>query len=137
MGMYVELIFGAQLKKDTPKEVIDTLKYMIEDDDDASEPEPISSGKIEGSLFRHYSTSFPVSTPQRTIIYDKIEKCYVVSTRSSFKNYNREIETFLEWIKPYIDFGSGLWGMYAITMYELFAEPTIYYLDNSKPKYDI
>jgi len=29
MGMYVELIFGAQLKKDTPKEVIDTLKTKL------------------------------------------------------------------------------------------------------------
>ena len=31
MGMYTELIFGASLKTDTPKEVIDTLRYMVGD----------------------------------------------------------------------------------------------------------
>ena len=29
MGMYTELIFGAKLKKDTPNEVIEALKYML------------------------------------------------------------------------------------------------------------
>ena len=30
MGMYTELIFGAELKKDTPNEVIEKLKSMVD-----------------------------------------------------------------------------------------------------------
>lgn len=29
MGMYTELIFGASIKKDAPKEVINTLYYLV------------------------------------------------------------------------------------------------------------
>lgn len=29
MGAYTELIFGATLKRDTPIEIIETLKYML------------------------------------------------------------------------------------------------------------
>jgi hypothetical protein len=55
----------------------------------------------------------------------------VLSTRSNIKNYKQEIETFLEWIKPYINGGSGSRNMYAIVIYEEQDEPTIYYLHNA------
>lgn len=136
MGMYTELIFGAKLKKNTPEEVIETLICMIERLAPPV-PEPISSGKIDASLFMHYSTSFAVSEPQRFIVFDDVQKRYIVSTRSSIKNYDKQIETFLEWIKPYIEEGSGAWNMYAIVIYERFAKPDIYYLDDSGPEIDI
>ncbi len=53
---------------------------------------------------------------------------WVLSSRSNIKNHNRDIETFLEWIKPFIDSGSGKRDMYAIKISEEQSEPTIYYL---------
>ena len=60
---------------------------------------------------------------------DNITDSYVLSTRSSIKNYANEIETFLDWIKPYIESGSGYRDMYAIVTYEEDETPKIYYLN--------
>lgn len=38
MGMYTEIVLGAALKRDTPKEVIDILNYMI--DSELEDPKP-------------------------------------------------------------------------------------------------
>ena len=62
---------------------------------------------------------------------DDIDKCWHISTRSNIKNYENEIETFLEWIKPFIAGGSGNREMYAITIYEDSEEPNIFYLHDS------
>lgn len=35
--------------------------------------------------------------------YDDISKTYRVSIRASLKNYDSEIEKFLDWLLPYID----------------------------------
>jgi hypothetical protein len=59
---------------------------------------------------------------------DDITKCYHISTRANLKNYDGDIEAFLEWMKPFIDSGSGARDMYAIVIYEECEEPTIYYL---------
>lgn len=59
---------------------------------------------------------------------DHIDKRYHISTRSNIKNYEDEIETFLEWIKPYVENGSGSRELYAIVMYEEASKPTLYYL---------
>lgn len=60
--------------------------------------------------------------------FDDIRSEWIVSSRTNIKNYESEIQTFLEWIKPFIDSGSGDRKMYAITIYEEQSEPTIYYL---------
>lgn len=44
MGMYTELIFGADLKKDTPKNVIEALKYMIGDTEEKPNDFPLPDG---------------------------------------------------------------------------------------------
>lgn len=59
---------------------------------------------------------------------DDIDKRWHISTRSNIKNYNNEIQTFLEWIKPYIVCGSGSKDLYAITIYQEDKEPKLYYL---------
>ena len=48
--------------------------------------------------------------------------------RGSFFDREKNMATFLEWIKPFVDSGSGNRDMYAITIYEGQSEPTIYYL---------
>lgn len=124
MGMYTELIFGASLNEDTPMEVINTLRYMVGDID---EPETLAYNSDRNPLMggSHY---FGVINGATKMYYNDIAKCWVLSSRANIKNYENEIESFLEWIKPYVESGSGNREMYAITMYEDSELPNIYYL---------
>ena len=125
--MYTELIFGADLKQHTPDSVIEALKYMIGDTEEKPKDFPLPEGRCEW-LFRSSSYYFGVNAPVSKLWYDDIGVNWVLSTRSNIKNYNGEIEAFLEWIYPYIDGGSGYRDMYAIVMYEEADSPDIYYL---------
>lgn len=127
MGMYTELIFGAGLKKDTPENVIEVLKYMVGDTEEKPKDFPLPEGRCE-RLFRGSSYYFGVNEPLWKMWKDDIGENWVLSTRSNIKNYGGEIEAFLEWIKPYIDGGSGYRDMYAIVTYEEAESPDIYYL---------
>ena len=130
MGMYTELIFGAKLKKDTPKDIIESLKYIIGYREEKPKNFTLPEGRCEW-LLRGESYYFAISNPVCEMWLDSICNQYRISTRSNIKNYENEIETFLEWIKPYISGGSGCRDMYAIVIYEESDEPTIYYLDEN------
>ncbi len=130
MGMYTELIFGASLKKETPEEVIETLKYLIGDRKDRPKESSFESPR-DILLFTGASYYFGVNQSVSKMWRDNYSKQWAISTRANLKNYEDDIEKFLEWIKPWIDSGSGYREMYAIVLYEEFSEPTIYYLHDS------
>jgi hypothetical protein len=129
MGMYTELIFGARLHENTPPEIIETCKYLFDIDHDKSKViqdfcdmrNPVNGS---GSYY------FGVIDPVAKMWFDKISKAWHLSSRCNIKNYEDEIETFLDWIKPHIADGSGMRDMYAIVMYEESAEPEIHYLED-------
>ena len=128
MGMYTELIFGAKLKSDTPEDVIETLKYMV-----GVGQEPATKAfetKSGHNPLRGGSFYFGVTNSVTEMKYHDIGKAWQISSRANIKNYENEIEDFLEWIKPHIDQGSGEKDMYAITIHEEIGEPTIYYLQD-------
>ena len=131
MGMYTELIFGAELKKETPEQVINALKYIVGELEDKPDDFPLPRGRCEYVL-RSSSYYFGVNKPAYKLWFDEISKSWRISSRSNIKNYENEIEMFLEWIRPYIESGSGAKNMYAITIYEEDFEPTIYYLHPDK-----
>ena len=118
--MYTELIFGASLKEDTPQEVIQTIQDMID-----GQP----TKKSFQHLFNTSSYYFGINEPLVKFWKDDIRNCWILSSRSNVKNYDGEIEAFLEWIKPYIEKGSGEREFYAIATYEESREPVIYYLE--------
>ena len=125
MGMYTELIFGASLKEDTPEVIINTIKFLI--------GEKISHELIDPNLPSNVSyllgcsSYFGVSNAVNNFYKD--EDNWVLSSRSNCKNTSNKIESFLSWIKPYIDQGSGERDIYAFVIYESDSEPTVYYLD--------
>lgn len=129
MGMYTELIFGATLKKDTPENVIQAIKYMLGELKERPEAFPFEKGRLD-HLLQLGSYYFAINNSVCKFWLDDISKCWILSARCNLKNYEGEIEEFLEWIKPYIESGSGEREMYAITLYEESSEPTIYYLRN-------
>lgn len=129
MGMYTELIFGARMKKDTPKEVINTLHYLVNGKklyDEVEIEKSVTDGR--NVLNGGGSYYFGVCNGVAKMWFDDIRKEWIVSSRTNIKNYEDEIKTFLEWIKPFIYSGSGDREMYAITIYEEQDTPTIYYL---------
>jgi hypothetical protein len=133
MGMYTELIFGASLKKDTPKEVIDILQYLMKptkkDKEKLTIPDhPFFSCDRWRMIFTCSSFYFGVNESVRKMWFEEIGYQWRISTRSNLKNYDSEIEKFLDWIKPYIESGSGWNEFYAIVCYEEARKPTIYYL---------
>jgi len=130
MGMYTELIFGAELKKDTPNEVIEALKYMLGEIETKPANFPLPDGRCEW-LFQGGSYYFAINNPVNKMWFDDIDKRWHLSTRSNITNPRQEIQTFLEWIKPYINGGSGCRDMYAIVIYEEQDEPTVYYLHDA------
>ncbi len=129
MGMYTEMIFGAELKRDTPNTVIESLKYMLGERNERPKDFPFSEYGID-FLFQGGSCYFAVSDPVNRMWFDDVSDAWRISTRSNIKNYNSEIETFLEWIEEYIESGSGYNDMYAIVIYEEQTVPAIYYLNN-------
>lgn len=126
--MYTELIFGCSLKTDTPKEVIDTLRYMVGDLSLSKIGKPKFQSKSGQNPLTGGSYYFGVNRSVGRIWYDEISEQWHVSTRSNIKNYQSEIEDFLTWIKPHVESGSGTRDMYAIVTYDEASKPTIYYL---------
>lgn len=154
MGMYTEFIFGCTLSKNTPKICIDALDYSINGKDKKPKFEnPIdwsersyndhfidrteSIEDIEefceeydfGRLFHSCSYYFGAANPVGKFYYDPIDYTYKISTRADLKNYERQIEKFLEYIEPYVKYGSGPYSIFAYVHYEENKFPIIYSKD--------
>jgi hypothetical protein len=134
MGMYTEMIFGARLRPDLPTKIEKLLKYMVE-------PEKTAMPKVlpEHNLFKCErwtylftcgSYYFGIHRPHAILEWDDVSNSYSLSVRSSIKNYDGEIAKFLDWIKPYLQQGSGNRGMYAVTCYEEDDVPTMHFLED-------
>lgn len=128
MGMYTELILGAALKKETPETIINSLRFIIGDITDKPKDFPFMEGSRLEWFLRGSSYYFGVSDSINRLWFDEISGRWKISSRCNIKNYENEIEQFLDWVKPWIESGSGERDMYAIVIYEEDEEPTIYYL---------
>lgn len=131
MGMYTEFHFNVELKRDVPEEVISALKYMTTVD--GLEPTDLPYHPLFWTDRWYYmltcdSYYFPM-IPATSLLYDNIAKCYFLSVRSNFKNYDDEIEKFLDWISPYVVDTIDFAGFYR---YESAEEPTLIYLSDYK-----
>jgi hypothetical protein len=128
MGMYTELILGCELKDKTPASVINTLKWMCGEGD---KPNDLAKIFMESYfVFSQSSYYFGVNKGHSKLWYDDISEAWHISARCNIKNYDGEIESFLEWLKPHIKSGSGCRDFYAIVCYEEADEPTIHYLQD-------
>ena len=121
--MYTELVFAAKLKDNTPVAVILTLKYML---GEAEIPDNLT---FDEGFFNAGSFYFPVSQASNSFFYDG--ENWVLSHRGNYKDHDEPgfITLFLKWIKPYIESGSGLNDIYAITISEEGVAPIIYTLE--------
>lgn len=114
MGIYTELVYGARLKKDTPPDVIKKLKDMFD-----FNKFPTVSGIPFGSSYY-----FAVSEPCSKFFEDRLgTQC--ISIRCSIKNYCNEIESFIEWLSPYVDGCGDNRNFLGYMMYEEDEKPTL------------
>lgn len=131
MGMYTEFVMAAKLKKDTPKTVIDILEFMMRDREDPPidlPDHPLFQTERWGIMLCCDSAYFAGDTHSMLSKrkYDfGVE--YTLTIRCNLKNYDSEIEWFLDWISPYID--STYDGFIGYMLYEEYDDPTLIYFD--------
>ena len=126
MGMYTELHFNSELKKDVPIQVIDVLKYMVKDRKKKPTLPEHSFFECERwtMLFVCDSYYFDADT-HSTLRFDDISNAYYLCVRANLKNYGEEIRKFLDWITPYLEKYEGEFlGFYR---YEESEQPTLIY----------
>jgi len=129
--MYTELILGCSLKRDTPGIAINTLLWMCgkKDKPEALPNHSFFNGEENRKfIFQSGSFYFGINKGVSEMWLDKIDNAWRISARGNIKNYNQEIEQFLDWVKQYVAAGSGNREFYAIVCYEEQDVPTIYYL---------
>lgn len=109
MGMYTELNLNVELKKDTPKNIICILKYML----DTDLPQPILpnhelfSAERWDWMLRCDSYYFDADT--HSTLRKDFQGGNYLNIQCNLKNYSSEIEHFINWITPYVD-TDGYWG---------------------------
>lgn len=112
MGRYTELKFDVKLKQDTPENVVNILKRVINERDlghdkalfskeDVFKPElnhPFF--KCERWYMLFLSTNFGHEM-QGGRFYEENGR-WIINLHTEFKNYDSEIDNFFDWIKPFI-----------------------------------
>jgi len=100
MGTYTELVLKCAVKDDIPKEVDNVLKFLFGRDILMDMPEKLPehpffkkiSWEAIGRSSSYYHIPCPVNFYNGKYLF----------TRSDLKNYHEEIESFLDWLIPYL-----------------------------------
>lgn len=132
--MYTEFIFASEIKKETPENIISILKNMTtgdihyEDNIEIPDHEFFKCSRWK-SLFRMDSYYFDGETMSK-LTYDNISKSYYLTVRSNLKNYDGEIDKFLNFISTYLPHKIEEDDLLGYSRYEESREPRlIYYSD--------
>ena len=123
MGMYTEIYVNADLKKETPQDVIDVISAICEKNYEAKCL--IGKPSMWGWLFNNGSYYLPL-TECGKITKDSVSGIYSFIGKGDIKNYEGEIEQFFNFIKPWCE-GEFI-GYYR---YEESREPVLVYTDKN------
>lgn len=129
MGMYTELTLGCRLSEKTPKVCLDALDFCINKRGNLYPKleEFIDRYDLEyivNSSSVYFGFNQPVHVFEPTFCDE-----YILFVRGSCKNYDGQIEKFLDYLKPHIVKGSGSDNIYATVIYETAKDLTIYKLN--------
>ncbi len=136
--MYTEFVFGVSLYNNTPNEIITILDVIVNNKEIElilPDHKLFSSNRYKAianccSYYFGFSDSFSTFSS----IPDRISKEYLLSIRSSIKNYNNKIELFVDWLRPYINSGSGSNDLLGYMLYEEAVVPYLFYKDENFEK---
>jgi len=112
MGYYTELKFKVKLKQDTPENVVNILKRVINTRDLGHDKALFNTEDVFNPEFDHpffkcerwymlfLSTNF--DDEMRGGRFYEENGRWIINLHTEFKNYNSEIDNFFDWIKPFI-----------------------------------
>lgn len=125
MGMYTELHFNAELKRDAPEQVREILRFMTggtpTDEPPTDLPDhPLFKTRRWEHMLLCSSYYFPAQVAS-ALVFDQ---GWYINVRCNLKNYDDEIGAFLNWVMPYVDAGTECLGYYR---YEEDDHPTLIY----------
>lgn len=112
MGYYTEFKFKAKLRNDTPDEVISLLKRVLIDGDLGIGDkvvffhEDVFKPDIDHEFFKctRWEALFLSKNWDEEMQGGKMyfNKCWVIDIHTEFKNYDNEIDKFIDWISPFV-----------------------------------
>ena len=130
MGMFTELVLAAELKETLPEEVKDILMQMTSQSN--CEPTALPAHKFfKTRKWRNLlvaDSHYFAGRAHSLLTCDDFSKVYSLSIRCNLKNYDNEIELFLDWLSPYIE-TSGFLGY---IMLEGSTDPELIYFKNNE-----
>lgn len=133
MGMYTELNIAVEVANE-PK-VIEILKYMLGDITEKPELFEHSLFKSDRWKFMLVSDSYYFDGKTDSKLFEdnlyKDKPMYFLNVRCNLKNYNNEIDKFLDWLCPYIKSD----GFIGYKRYEEEDEPTLIYIKENNVEY--
>lgn len=119
--MYTRLTFWADFKPDSP--AVPILKTLMEGDPVTDHPDhPYFDAPHAWAVLR--CSSYYHRTGETQFVYDDIAKSWWLNIDSSLKNYDDEIELFLDWLWQHDSGGDGYRGFF---IYEEDDHPTLIY----------
>lgn len=129
MGEYTEIFVNVDLRKETPLDVLDTLRLLCgshgEEDFDKRVARLGDHPRRWVSLFESGSYYTP-NTRCANLTWDDAVEQWSLLGKGDIQNNNREIETFFEWLAPWIHAYPGAFiGYHRL---ETDVEPQLVYL---------
>ena len=104
MGMYTELIFEGLTKENIPHDIEKIMGYFF---GDASLPTIVPEHPFfkteRWKQIGHTSSCNHFPLAFRYMEFWTIQNKYILFLRCDLKNYNTEIEQFMDWITPYME----------------------------------
>lgn len=129
MGCFTEINVNFDLVKDTPKDVIDIMHYLILSNENETKPSVLPKHEFfecdRWDSVACCSSYYFDRLSNSKMEYNEISKTYRVSIRTDLKNYDSEIEKFLDWLLPYINSN----GFIGYKRHEDMDNPTLIYIE--------
>ena len=110
MSSYTQLVLSVSFNTDLPAIVKQGIDYLaLEIDLPMSYPEhPLFIGYAWSGMLKHGSEVFPGSGMSKWVRTNG--GWYKLGLNMSIKNYDKQLEKFLDWIAPYVDSGPKICG---------------------------
>lgn len=129
MGMYTELDLKVELKLDD--EALDAINKLIKGESDLIDIQHPFFKCPRAPIIFHGGSYYFDRKPFVSFTYDDITKSHFLSTCFNLKNYNEEIEKFLDWLRPYIK----TYGYIGTYWYEEYDYPRNIFYEDDEIKY--
>lgn len=124
MGMYTELVLACEVE-DNYQDCIRPIECLLMNRIDCTYPDHEFFKSPRSKYMLNSDSYYFDGETHSNLKYDIQVESYYLTIRCNLKNYDNEIEKFLNWLAPYI-LSYGFLGYYR---YEEHENPTLIYID--------